>query len=219
MRKVDGVKMCLALFATVELVSLCAAAVGAVRAETGDVLLYPGGALEVAGTSFVLQPLLYGGGQEKGFRSGTENTAGICGFAQAAKEIWAMRDDLAERMYGFKEQLYNGLTENLPGVTLNGPALREGAAHILNLGFADIRSEVLMHALEDYGIYVSSGSACASNKPSEKSPTLASIGRNAREIDSAVRFSFGRYTTGEDIDECIRALLTLIPTLRRFTIK
>lgn len=166
-----------------------------------------------------LQPLLYGGGQEKGMRSGTENTAGICGFAQAAKEIWEMRADLTERMYGFKEQLYSGVCEAVGGVTLNGPSLRDGAPHILNLGLKDIRSEVLLHALEDYGIYVSSGSACASNKPAEKSPTLASIGRNAKEIDSALRFSFGRYTTAEEIGECIRALSELIPTLRRFTIK
>lgn len=130
-----------------------------------------------------------------------------------------MHTDLNERLYGFKEQLYSSVCKAVGGVTLNGPDLRDGAPHILNLGFKDIRSEVLLHALEDYGIYVSSGSACASNKPAEKSPTLASIGRSAKEIDSALRFSFGRYTTAEEIDECIRALSELIPVLRRFTIK
>lgn len=166
-----------------------------------------------------LPPLIYGGGQEKGYRSGTENTAGICGFAQAAAEMWSMREELQARMMACKTRLYEGVTAALPDVRVNGPKPEEGAAHILNLEFKDIRSEVLLHALEDKGIYVSSGSACASNKPAEKSPTLASLGRSAKEIDSALRFSFGRYTTESEIDEAIRALAELVPALRRYTVK
>ena len=104
-------------------------------------------------------------------------------------------------------------------VVCNGPSPEEGAAHILNLQIDGVRSEVLLHALEDYGIYISSGSACSSNKPAEKSPTLASLGKNAAQIDTSVRISFGRYNTEEDVAECVQAMAELIPMLRRFTRK
>ncbi len=164
-------------------------------------------------------PLLYGGGQEKGFRSGTENTAGIVGFAQAASEFWSMREELCSRMYGYKKLIVDELSVKLQGISVNGPKPEEGAPHILNLQIDRVRSEVLLHALEDYGVYISSGSACASNKPAEKSPTLASLGKNAKEIDSAIRISFGRYTTEEDIRAFLDAFEQLVPTLRRFTVK
>lgn len=166
-----------------------------------------------------LAPLLYGGGQERQFRSGTENVPGIVGFGEAAEQLWKRREALQQQMRRQKLALYTALTETLEGVAGNGPAPEEGAAHILNLRIEGVRSEVLLHALEDYGICISSGSACASNKPAEKSPTLASLGRSAAEIDTSVRFSLGRYTTDEEIAAAVRAVQTLVPQLRRFTRK
>jgi cysteine desulfurase len=166
-----------------------------------------------------LPPLLYGGGQEKHLRSGTENVAGIVGFAEAADQLWKMREVLQPQMLRQKVTLYRTLTESVEGIVSNGPQPEDGAAHILSLQVDRVRSEVLLHALEDYGIYISSGSACSSNKPAEKSPTLASIGKTTAEIDTSVRISFGRYTTEEEIEECVRAMKEIIPNLRRFTRK
>lgn len=164
-----------------------------------------------------LKPLMFGGGQESGLRSGTENTAGIVGFATAASELYAMRGELLPKLAAYKKKLVDGIVEALPDVFVNGPSVEDGAPYIVNLRFDNVRSEVLLHSLEDYGIYISSGSACSSNKPQEKSPTLASLGLNAKQIDQSVRFSFGRYTTEEDIDETVRALKQIVPMLRKFS--
>lgn len=164
------------------------------------------------------KPLIVGGGQEKGLRSGTQNTAGLVASAVAAKELYDLRLPLAEKWQSFKQLLLNQ-TEDLGDVFVNGPSVEEAAPHIINLRFENIRSEVLLHALEGDGIYVSSGSACSSNKPEEKSPTLASIGLNAQQIDSSLRISFGRYTTEEDILALSDSLHKHITLLRRFTIK
>ena len=113
-------------------------------------------------------------------------------------------------------QLSNGESAYL---NINGPSLEEGCGHILNLRFDKVRSEVLLHALEQDGIYISSGSACSSNKPEEKSRALASIGCSTAEIDSSIRISFGRYSTIEDVMALSDALHKQIPLLRRFVIK
>ncbi|MBQ7049274.1 MAG: cysteine desulfurase [Firmicutes bacterium] len=164
--------------------------------------------------SFIL-----GGGQESHFRSGTENVPYIAGFGQAAEEMWAMHEELARKMYGLKRKLVDQLQEAITGIYVNGPEPEEGAAHILNLRVEGVRSEVLLHALEDYGVYVSSGSACASNKPEEKSPALNALGLRSAEIDQSLRISFGRYSTEEDVAACVDAMKTVVPMLRRFVRK
>ena len=164
--------------------------------------------------SFIL-----GGGQESHFRSGTENVPYIAGFGQAAEEMWAMHEELARKMYGLKRKLVDQLQEAITGIYVNGPEPEEGAAHILNLRVEGVRSEVLLHALEDYGVYVSSGSACASNKPAEKSPALNALGLRSAEIDQSLRISFGRYSTEEDVAACVDAMKTVVPMLRRFVRK
>jgi len=160
--------------------------------------------------------LILGGGQENHFRSGTENVPYIAGFGQAAEEMWEMHEVLLSKMMSLKSRLVLGLQEAISGVYINGPAIQEGAAHIVNLRIEGVRSEVLLHALEDYGVYVSSGSACSSNKPEEKSPALHAIGLNNQQIEQSLRISFGRYNTEQDVDACISAMKTTIPMLRRF---
>jgi len=164
--------------------------------------------------SFIL-----GGGQESHFRSGTENVPYIAGFGQAAEEMWAMHEELARKMYDLKRKLVDQLQEAITGIYVNGPEPEEGAAHILNLRVEGVRSEVLLHALEDYGVYVSSGSACASNKPEEKSPALNALGLRSAEIDQSLRISFGRYSTEDDVAACVDAMKAVVPMLRRFVRK
>ena len=161
-----------------------------------------------------LKPLIYGGGQQKGMRSGTENVPGEAGLGLAAKECYAHRAETVERMYELKDRLAEGLS-TIPGTHINGKKDKDSAPHILSCSFEGVRSEVLLHALEERGIYVSSGSACASSHPSEIN-TLLAIGLKKEEQEGTIRFSFSRDTTAEEIDQTLAALTELLPVLRRF---
>ncbi len=166
-----------------------------------------------------LPSLILGGGQERHFRSGTENVPFIAGFGAAAEELWQQHEELTAKMQQWKLKLIQALQQEIDGITCNGASPEGGAAHILNIRVEQVRSEVLLHALEEYGIYVSSGSACASNKPDEKSPALHAIGLTAAEIDESLRISFGRYNTEEDIQAVVSAMKQVVPMLRRFVRK
>ncbi len=161
-----------------------------------------------------IKPINYGGGQQQGMRSGTDNVPGIAGIAKASELVYRHMEEDNERLYEWKERLAEGILE-IENTYINGPELKEGAPHVLNASFVGIRSEVLLHALEDRGIYVSSGSACASNHPSV-SATLKGIGLSKERIDSALRFSLGIFNTREEIDYCIGVLKELVPMLRRY---
>lgn len=161
-----------------------------------------------------IKPILFGGGQQKNLRSGTENVPGIAGLALAAKECYTDLEEKQAQLYDLREQLMEGL-ERLPETTINGPGEREGAPHIVSASFAGVRSEVLLHALEAAGIYVSSGSACASNKPGI-SETLLGIGLDRTLLDSTIRFSFSVYNTPEEVAYCLSVLEELLPKLRRY---
>ena len=114
-----------------------------------------------------------------------------------------------------KEVLQQGLRE-LPGVTVNGPADRaRSAPHIVSVSFDGIKAEVLLHALEDKHVYVSSGSACSSNHPGI-SGTLKAIGVDKKLLDSTLRFSFSVNTTEAEIDHAIESLKELVPKYNRF---
>ena len=160
-----------------------------------------------------IKPILYGGGQEKGLRSGTENTAAIAGMGKAVEKIYQNLDDNIEIMKNVKKTLIDGATA-IEGVTDNSG----DAPHISSLSFEGVRSEVLLHALEDKGIYVSAGSACSSNHPAI-SGVLKSIGLDSKLLDSTLRFSFNEYNTVEEAQYTVKVLEELLPTLRRFTRK
>lgn len=161
-----------------------------------------------------VNPIIYGGGQQKGMRSGTENVPGIAGLAKAAELVYKNLDEDMDRMYGLREKLIQGVS-SIEGVRVNGCPGREGAAHIVSLSVRGVRSEVLLHALEEKEIYVSAGSACASNKP-QTSATLKAIGVERDLLDSTIRFSISVFTTEEEIQYTIQALGELIPSLRRY---
>lgn len=161
-----------------------------------------------------IKPLIYGGGQQKGMRSGTENVPGCAGLGAAVKEIYKDHEAKLDHLYALKERLVNGLLE-IPGVTVHGLTGRDSAPQIVSAGFEGVRAEVLLHALEDRGVYVSSGSACSSNHPGV-SGTLRGIGVPGDLLDSTLRFSFGMFNEEEDVDYCLEQLKELLPVLRRY---
>ena len=162
-----------------------------------------------------VKPIIFGGGQQKGMRSGTENVPGIAGMALAIEEIYKDFDEKIDYLYAIKERFITGLAK-IDGIKVNGLAGRDGAPHVVSVSIAGIRSEVMLHALEDRGVYVSAGSACASNKPAT-SATLKAIGVEKQFLDSTLRFSFSVLTTEEEIDYTLQQMYELIPMLRRYT--
>ncbi len=160
-------------------------------------------------------PLIYGGGQQNGMRSGTDNVPGIAGLAEAAEKMYDTLSENTQKMRAARETLLEAL-KNLDGALVNSPTEGETAPHILNVSFPGIRSEVMLHALEERGIYVSAGSACSSHKRAA-SATLTAIGCDKKRTESAVRFSFCETTDAQEIQTCVQALSELVPMLRRYT--
>ena len=164
-----------------------------------------------------IRPLILGGGQQNGMRSGTDNVPGIAGLAKSAEIVYRHFDDQTAQMRACKHRLIEGLQE-LDDVVIHGMPEEKGAPQIVNASFLNVRSEVLLHTLEDRQIYVSAGSACSSHKRAG-SPTLTAIGASKAEMESAVRFSFSEFTTLEQIDYTLDTLREVLPMLRRFTRK
>lgn len=164
-----------------------------------------------------IRPILFGGGQQKGMRSGTENVPGCVGLGVAAREAYKDFDARIEKLYTLREHLIAGL-KPLGGVIINGSEDRTNAPQIVSASFEGVRSEVLLHALEDKGVYVSSGSACSSNHPGI-SGTLKGIGVKKELLDSTIRFSLGDLNTEEEVDYAIGVLGELLPVLRRYQMK
>ena len=164
-----------------------------------------------------IRPILFGGGQQNGMRSGTENVPGCVGLGVAAREAYKDFDARIEKLYTLREHLIAGL-KPLGGVTINGSEDRTNAPQIVSASFEGVRSEVLLHALEDKGVYVSSGSACSSNHPGI-SGTLKGIGVKKELLDSTIRFSLGDLNTEEEVNYAIGVLGELLPVLRRYQMK
>lgn len=153
-------------------------------------------------------PLIYGGSQQNGIRPGTENVPGIAGFGAAAEEKFANCDVLYHT-------LKTGITQLIPDIKING-AEEYASKYVLNVSFLGIKAEVLLHTLENYGIYVSTGSACSSHKP-EPSHVLTSMGCTTSETGGAVRFSFDPSLTVQDMEKTAEILEKEIKTLRKYT--
>lgn len=178
-----------------------------------------------------INPIVFGGGHQRGLRSGTENVPGIAGVGQAAVELYTDFEEKIELMYKLKQHFIREISA-LPGVSFNGlpikksnngnafdmDTIKESAPHIISVSFEGVRSEVLLHALEDRGIYVSAGSACSSHHP-KPSTTLAAIELPKELKGSTLRFSMSDATTREEIDYTINQINELLPMLRRYTRK
>ena len=161
-----------------------------------------------------ISPIIFGGGQQKGMRSGTENVPGIVGLAVACEKMIGKNYENAEKIREVKEYFQERIKEIEDIKDYSGKA-----PHVASISFKKLRSEVLLHALEDREIYVSSGSACSSNKKQAVSGTLNAIALSDEFKDGTLRFSFSIENTKEEVDETIKALKELVPMLRRFVRK
>ena len=162
-----------------------------------------------------VHPIIFGGGHQKNIRSGTENVPGTAGLGLAAKMVYQDMDMKVALMRELKKYFIEGISK-IEDTTIHGFTDEGGAPHIISVGIAGVRSEVLLHALEDKGIYVSSGSACSSNHPAV-SGVLKGIGAANEYLDATLRFSMSEFTTKEEIDYTLETLYNCIPMLRKFT--
>jgi len=159
-----------------------------------------------------LSPVIFGGKQEKGLRSGTENIASVAGFEKACEIKFSSFEDDNKKMLSLKNELLKKLRENIDGIVINSP--ENSVCSILNVSFTGVKSEVLLHVLESNGIYVSSGSACNSKK-NKFSYVLREMKLSNDILDSAIRFSFSTFNTMEEIDYVVSVLTREIPILRK----
>ena len=173
-----------------------------------------------------IRPILFGGGQQAGMRSGTENVPGIAGLALAAENCYQDFNEKIDRLYELKVYFIKKINE-VGGAFVNAVstdvltgadegAVRQTAPHIVSVSFTGVRSEVLLHALEERGVYVSSGSACSSNHPGI-SGTLTAIGVKQELLDSTLRFSFSVHTSKEQLDYAVEQVKELLPVLQKYT--
>ncbi len=161
-----------------------------------------------------INPLILGGGQQDGMRSGTENVPGVAGLGQAVKESYENFDEKIDRLYALRAYFTEEL-KKIDGCYVNGPSERKAAPQIVSVSFEGVRAEVLLHSLEEKNIFVSAGSACSSHKRAP-SATLSAIGIRKDLLESTVRFSFNLETSKEELDYTLAAIKELLPMLRRY---
>ena len=189
-------------------VDLCSVSGHKIHGPKGTEVLY-------IGEDVKIKPIVFGGEQQKNVRSGTENVPGIAGLSLAAKTIYQGLDVKVAQMRRLKQRFIRGVGQ-IEDTVVHGLYDETSAPHIISVGFAGIRSEVLLHALEEKGIYVSSGSACASNHP-QVSGVLKGIGARQEFLDATLRFSMSEFTTPEEIDYTLDTLYNIVPRLRKYT--
>ena len=157
-----------------------------------------------------IKPMLTGGGQEIGIRSGTENTPGIYGLGEAIKIINEDLDSKIEKIKNLRYLLKNQIIENIEEIKINSP--EDSVCHILNISFYGIKGEVLLHYLEQKGVYVSTGSACSSKK--KGSHVLNAMGLTPQEIEGTIRFSLSDLNTEEEMKEAVNIVKESVNDLR-----
>jgi cysteine desulfurase len=161
-----------------------------------------------------LEPLVDGGGHERGLRSGTLPVPLVVGLGLAAEIAMRERDDEARRLLELRERLHQGIAGRVPGIRLNGPPADRLPGN-LNLSFGDVDGEALMMAMRD--IAVSSGSACSSAEP-EPSHVLLAMGLDEDMARASLRFGLGRFTTTDEIDFAIDTVAAAVERLRTQTV-
>ncbi len=170
------------------------------------------GLLFVSDRASHIPPMMMGGGQQSGMRSGTVNVPGIAGFAEAVKCLYENIDGSFDKIKDLRD-FFTGELLKIPDTRINGG--ENVSPYIVSLSVKGVRSEVLLHALEDKGVYVSAGSACSSHKK-HGSVTLKAIGFTDKEAEETVRFSFSCHTTKEELEYALECLNEIVPGLRRF---
>lgn len=162
-----------------------------------------------------IKPIVFGGGQQSGIRSGTENVPAIAGLAKAVEIVYGNLDAEVNKLYCLKKAFVQGV-QKIDDVVVNGHCDETGAPHVVSVSIRGVRSEVLLHALEDKEIYVSAGSACSARKP-QPSATLRAMGIEEDLLGSTIRFSFSVFTTMEEINYTLQTMYDIIPMLRKYT--
>ncbi len=161
-----------------------------------------------------LLPFVLGGGQEKGFRSGTENVPAVSGFGLACEMAVDDLDERVRKMVLVREHLREGILSEIGDAVINSPD--DGVCSVLNVSLPGTRGEVILHRLEQDGIYVSTGSACSSNhRTSKGSHVLNAMGLKHKEIEGALRFSFSEFNTVEEMDYVIVKLKNAVDGFRK----
>lgn len=161
-----------------------------------------------------IAPVIFGGGQEKDIRSGTQNVCAIAGLLVATQITKENLRQNIEKTKQLKTRLYDGIIKNIDDIVINSPGFDISSPHILNVSFLGTKSEILLHMLENEGIMVSSGSACSSNKPA-KSKVLTNMGKGEKIIDSSLRFSLSHTNTFDEMDYTIEKLIYCVSNLRK----
>ena len=166
-----------------------------------------------------LEPFMIGGGQEKHMRSGTENTPGIVGFGVACDLAMSCFDERVRKMSEARKYLLDGIKAEIKDVLINSPEEAGSEAglccpSVLNVSFLGTRGEVILHTLEQDGIYVSTGSACSSNKKG-RSHVLAAMGLKDKEIEGAIRFSFSEFNTQAEMEYTLEKVKQAVARFRR----
>ena len=163
----------------------------------------------------VLNPLINGGSQESGVRGGTHNVPGIIGLHKAAEVTMENSKSSFEYVKSIKEYMVNRLSE-IDNIRINSPLREDFTPYILNVSFIGVRAEVLLHLLEESNIYVATGSACTSRtSAAQGSYVIKALGLNNKEVESAIRFSFSKFNTKEEVDKVIEILKSSLTFLRR----
>lgn len=166
------------------------------------------------GDKVKIKPIMYGGGQQEGLRSGTENVPGYAGMAKAAQMLYENLEAETEYLYGLKQYFVERVRQ-IDGVFVNGAQGSEGAPHIVSVTIPGVRAQVLLNELSaGYQICVSAGSACSTHKP-QPSATLLAIGLDKEQAVETLRFSFSVLTTRQEIDTCLDALYSIVPEQRK----
>ena len=165
-----------------------------------------------------VKPLMYGGGQQLNQRSGTENVAGAAAIAKAAEVCYKNLEENNEKIREIKKYIADRVFTEIPNTFINGDSIEKASPYVLNIGFMGLRSEVLLHALEAEGIYVSAGSACNSKKK-VRSSVLSAMGKSDEEIEGSIRLSFSKFNTMEEAEYAVEKLKEQAALLRRFNRK
>lgn len=165
-----------------------------------------------------VKPLMYGGGQQLNQRPGTENVAGAAAIAKAAEVCYKNLEENNEKIREIKKYIADRVLTEIPNTFINGDSIEKASPYVLNIGFMGLRSEVLLHALEAEGIYVSAGSACNSKKK-VRSGVLSAMGKSDEEIEGSIRLSFSKFNTMEEAEYAVEKLKEQAALLRRFNRK
>lgn len=165
-----------------------------------------------------VKPLMYGGGQQLNQRPGTENVAGAAAIAKAAEVCYKNLEENNEKIREIKKYIADRVLTEIPNTFINGDSIEKASPYVLNIGFMGLRSEVLLHALEAEGIYVSAGSACNSKKK-VRSSVLSAMGKSDEEIEGSIRLSFSKFNTMEEAEYAVEKLKEQAGLLRRFNRK